>query len=141
MKRRAGRGHLEAGLPDRCERGSRIALTMCRLREDEKRVLPLPPAASPVALSSYGDWSDVYRKRWTWDQVVYASHTRANCISACSWNVFVKDGIVWREEQNAIYEASEPDVPDFNPRGCQKGACYSDLHVRALAPAASADVA
>ncbi|UCE85711.1 MAG: molybdopterin-dependent oxidoreductase, partial [Deltaproteobacteria bacterium] len=39
----------------------------------------------------------------------------------------VKDGVAWREEQNAIYEASEPGVPDFNPRGCQKGACYTDL--------------
>ena len=37
----------------------------------------------------------------------------------------MKDGIVWREEQNAIYEPSEPGVPDFNPRGCQKGACYT----------------
>jgi DMSO reductase family type II enzyme molybdopterin subunit len=40
--------------------------------------------------------------------------------------VFVKQGIAWREEQNAIYAASE-GVPDFNPRGCQKGACYTDL--------------
>ena len=76
---------------------------------------------------SYGDWKDVWRKRWTWDSVVHSSHARANCISTCSWNVFVKDGIAWREEQNAIYEASEPGVPDFNPRGCQKGACYTNL--------------
>ena len=73
----------------------------------------------------YEGWDDVYRESWTWDKVVHSSHARANCISACSWNVFVKDGIAWREEQNAIYEASEPGVPDFNPRGCQKGACYT----------------
>ncbi|MBW2274517.1 MAG: molybdopterin-dependent oxidoreductase, partial [Deltaproteobacteria bacterium] len=29
----------------------------------------------------------------------------------------------------AIYEAPRDDVPDQNPRGCQKGACYSDLQV------------
>jgi DMSO reductase family type II enzyme molybdopterin subunit len=81
-------------------------------------------AATPAA---YGDWADVWRERWKWDKVVHSSHTRANCISACSWNVFVKEGIAWREEQNAIYAASEPGVPDFNPRGCQKGACYTDL--------------
>ena len=44
----------------------------------------------------------------------------------CAWNVFVKDGIVWREEQVADYPQTNAEVPDFNPRGCQKGACYSD---------------
>ncbi|MAE95558.1 MAG: hypothetical protein CL910_12940, partial [Deltaproteobacteria bacterium] len=77
-------------------------------------------------LVRYGDWTDLYRQRWTWDRVVRGSHNRVNCISACSWNLFVKENVVWREEQNAIYEASRPDVPDFNPRGCQKGCSYSD---------------
>jgi DMSO reductase family type II enzyme molybdopterin subunit len=77
----------------------------------------------------YNDFADVYRERWKWDKVVKGTHTRANCVSACSWNVFVKDGIAWREEQNAIYEAPRPDVPDLNPRGCQKGACYTALQL------------
>jgi DMSO reductase family type II enzyme molybdopterin subunit len=98
---------------------------MCRFEERAARV---PVAAGvPLAPIDYGDWRDVYRDKWIWDKVVHSSHTRANCISACSWNVFVKDGIAWREEQNAVYEASEPGVPDFNPRGCQKGACYTHL--------------
>lgn len=75
----------------------------------------------------FDDWSDVYREKWKWDRIVKGSHNRANCFSACSWNLFVKEGVVWREEQNANYDASRPDVPDFNPRGCQKGGCYSDL--------------
>ncbi len=51
----------------------------------------------------------------------------ANCgYQRCAWNVYVKDGIVWREEQVAAYPQTNPEVPDFNPRGCQKGACYSD---------------
>jgi DMSO reductase family type II enzyme molybdopterin subunit len=83
--------------------------------------------AGRAAPPSYGDWRDVWQRRWTWDRVARTSHARANCVSTCSWNVFVKDGVVWREEQNAIYGASEPGVPDFNPRGCQKGACYSAL--------------
>ena len=33
--------------------------------------------------------------------------------------------MVWREEQAADYPRVRPDVPDFNPRGCQKGGCYS----------------
>jgi DMSO reductase family type II enzyme molybdopterin subunit len=70
----------------------------------------------------------VWRDNWTWDRVAKGTHTRANCIGACAWNVFVKDGVVWREEQDTVYESpSRADVPDGNPRGCQKGACYSDL--------------
>jgi len=50
-----------------------------------------------------------------------------NCVGACAWNLYVKDGMVWREEQKSTYEASAPGLPDFNPRGCQKGACGSNL--------------
>ncbi|MFN8544435.1 MAG: molybdopterin-dependent oxidoreductase [Candidatus Binatia bacterium] len=106
------------------------AVGLSRLRRSQPAapsgVLPPKHPVTPVA---YHDWTDVYRARWRWDRVVKGTHTRANCISACSWNVYVKDGIAWREEQNAVYEAPRPDVPDLNPRGCQKGACYSDLQV------------
>ncbi len=91
-----------------------------------------PPAAAPEVaalppLPDYRNWEDLYREQWTWDRIVKGTHTRVNCIAACSWNLFVKDGIVWREEQNAIYEAPNASVPDMNPRGCQKGGCYSQL--------------
>jgi DMSO reductase family type II enzyme molybdopterin subunit len=107
-----------------------LALGLCHLR----RRAPAPPRVAVPAVPRtavepihYGDHGDVWRERWTWDAVVHSSHTRANCISTCSWNVFVKQGIAWREEQNAIYAQTEPGVPDFNPRGCQKGACYTHL--------------
>ena len=74
-----------------------------------------------------GGWEDLYRQRWSWDTVAKGSHGWVNCRSACEWDLYVKDGIVVREEQTATYEASEPGVPDFNPRGCQKGACYTDV--------------
>jgi hypothetical protein len=35
--------------------------------------------------------------------------------------------MVWREEQADVYAREAPGLPDFAPRGCQKGACYSDL--------------
>lgn len=95
------------------------------------------PATGLGATPDYNQWTDLWRARWTWDRVAKGTHTRANCISACSWNLFVKDGIVWKEEQNAVYERPRMDVPDSNPRGCQKGACYSDLesgHTRLLYP-------
>ena len=90
-----------------------------------------PPAIAkiPAKKISYKDFSDIYREQWQWDKVVKGTHTRANCISACSWDVYVKDGIAWREEQAAIYEPPRPDVPDLNPRGCQKGACYTSLQL------------
>lgn len=86
--------------------------------------MPAPEALEPP---EYGDWRDVYRERWAWDKVVRSSHW-VNCWyqAHCAWNVYVKDGIVWREEQAADYPQVRPDVPDFNPRGCQKGACFSE---------------
>ncbi len=74
---------------------------------------------------AYRAWEDVYREEWSWDKVVNVTHIRANCISACSLQAFVRDGIVWREEQNATYEQAFEDVPDYNPRGCVAGCAYS----------------
>ena len=82
--------------------------------------------ASPTT-EKLGSWEDLYRQRWTWDSIAKGSHGWANCRSACAWDLYVKDGIVVREEQSARYEASEAGVPDFNPRGCQKGACYTEV--------------
>ena len=74
----------------------------------------------------YRGFKDLYRKRWTWDRVAKGTHL-ANCVYQrnCCWHVYIKDGLVWREEQFAGYPRTNADVPDFNPRGCQKGACYS----------------
>ena len=85
-----------------------------------------PALTGPI--SEYGDWTDLYRRSFTWDRRVRSTHL-VNCWYQrhCAWDVFVKDGIVWREEQAGAYPAVSPDVPDFNPRGCQKGACYSAL--------------
>ncbi|MEB2286034.1 MAG: hypothetical protein B6D46_03935 [Polyangiaceae bacterium UTPRO1] len=74
-----------------------------------------------------GTWEDLYRQRWSWDAVAKGSHGWLNCRSACNWDLYIKDGLVVREEQTANYEASEAGIPDFNPRGCQKGACYTEV--------------
>jgi nitrate reductase alpha subunit len=63
-----------------------------------------------------GSWEDLYRQRWDWDRVAKGSHGWLNCRSGCNWDLYVKDGVVVREEQTANYEASEPGLPDFNPR-------------------------
>lgn len=76
----------------------------------------------------YGDWKDVYLQRLAWDKRVRCTHV-VNCWYQrnCSWDVYVRDGVVVREEQAGEYPAVNDEVPDFNPRGCQKGACYSAL--------------
>jgi len=79
--------------------------------------------AETVPVARYRGVEDVYRQKWTWDKVVRGTHG-TNCAGACAFNVYVKNGIVWREEQQAEYEASG-DAPDYNPRGCQKGLCHS----------------
>ncbi|MBW2245077.1 MAG: molybdopterin-dependent oxidoreductase, partial [Deltaproteobacteria bacterium] len=86
-----------------------------------------PARAADAVKPKLAKWQDLYRERWTWDRVAKGSHGWLNCRSACNWDLYVKDGIVVREEQAANYEASEPGVPDFNPRGCQKGACYTEV--------------
>ena len=92
-------------------------------------IAPRPAAADLTP--GYDDFRDIYRERWTWDKVVRGTHTNVNCMSSCAWNLYVREGIVWREEQSSPYAASNPSVPDFNPRGCQKGASCSDLMLSA----------
>jgi DMSO reductase family type II enzyme molybdopterin subunit len=71
--------------------------------------------------------ADLQNKLWDWDRVVKGSHP-VNCWYQrhCNFNIFVKDGIVLREEQAGNYpHPNDPKVPDCNPRGCQKGVCFS----------------
>ena len=72
----------------------------------------------------YRDWEDLYRREYTWDKIGKAAHC-INCVGNCAFDVYVKDGIVIREEQLAKYPQINPNVPDANPRGCQKGAIHS----------------
>ncbi len=81
--------------------------------------------AAPVP--AYSGWKDLYRRQWTWDKVVRGTHI-INCWyqAHCAWDVYVKDGLVFREEQAAEYERVNDELPDYNPRGCQKGGCFSE---------------
>nr|WP_298413757.1 molybdopterin-dependent oxidoreductase [uncultured Halomonas sp.] len=72
----------------------------------------------------YRGWEDLYRNEWSWDKIGHAAHC-INCMGNCGWDVYVKDGIVIREEQIAKYPSVNDKVPDANPRGCQKGAIHS----------------
>jgi len=75
-----------------------------------------------------GSWADAYRSRWTWDKVTWGSHSVDCYPGGCPWRVFSKDGKVVREEQSGTLKPVEAGIPDMNPMGCQKGACWSHCH-------------
>ncbi|WP_238883786.1 nitrate reductase subunit alpha [Clostridium sp. YIM B02551] len=66
----------------------------------------------------------IYRNRWQHDKVVRSTHG-VNCTGSCSWDVYVKDGLVTWELQRTDYPSTGPDMPDFEPRGCPRGATFS----------------
>ncbi|MEQ6376907.1 nitrate reductase subunit alpha [Bacillaceae bacterium S4-13-56] len=70
------------------------------------------------------DWENVYRRRWQHDKVIRSTHG-VNCTGSCSWNIYVKDGLVTWEGQATDYPTTGPDMPDFEPRGCPRGASFS----------------
>lgn len=70
------------------------------------------------------EWEKLYRQRWQHDKVVRTTHG-VNCTGSCSWKVFVKDGIITWENQQTDYPSCGPDMPEFEPRGCPRGASFS----------------
>ena len=80
------------------------------------------------------EWESFYRDRWQHDRVVRSTHG-VNCTGSCSWKIHVKDGIVAWETQQTDYPSNGPDAPEYEPRGCPRGASfswyvYSPLRVR-----------
>ena len=65
-----------------------------------------------------------YRDRWSYDKVVRSTHG-VNCTGSCSWQVFVKDGVITWEAQATDYPTVGPDRPEYEPRGCPRGASFS----------------
>ncbi|MEC0180761.1 nitrate reductase subunit alpha [Paenibacillus peoriae] len=70
------------------------------------------------------DWESLYRGRWQHDKVVRSTHG-VNCTGSCSWNVYVKDGIITWETQKTDYPTTGVDFPEYEPRGCPRGASFS----------------
>ena len=77
---------------------------------------------------------DLYRRRWQHDRVVRSTHG-VNCTGSCSWNIYVKNGIVTWEMQATDYPTIDPALPPLEPRGCARGISassylYSPLRVK-----------
>lgn len=69
-------------------------------------------------------WEDFYRNRYSHDKTVRSTHG-VNCTGGCSWEVFVKNGIITWEMQAIDYPRFDKGIPDYEPRGCQRGICFS----------------
>jgi len=69
-------------------------------------------------------WEDFYRKRWQYDKKVRSTHG-VNCTGSCSWDVYVKNGILVWETQRTDYPDCGKGFPNHEPRGCPRGATYS----------------
>ncbi|KIM11137.1 MAG: molybdopterin dinucleotide-binding protein [Sulfuricurvum sp. PC08-66] len=50
-----------------------------------------------------------------------------NCQGNCAWEVWSHNGVVTRENQSARYPSINAKIPDFNPRGCNKGVQHSQV--------------
>jgi DMSO reductase family type II enzyme molybdopterin subunit len=66
-----------------------------------------------------------YRDEWRWDKVTRGTHCVDCYPGNCPMRIYIRDGKVVREEQAGDIAVVEPGVPDANPMGCQKGACWS----------------
>jgi nitrate reductase / nitrite oxidoreductase, alpha subunit len=69
-------------------------------------------------------WEEMYHRRWEHDKVARSTHG-VNCTGGCSWQVYVKDGVVVWETQALDYPHSGIDTPNYEPRGCNRGASFS----------------
>ena len=70
------------------------------------------------------DADSFYRDRWSYDKVVRSTHG-VNCTGSCSWKIYVKDDIITWEAQQTDYPSVGPDRPEYEPRGCPRGAAFS----------------
>ena len=115
-------------------------------RPDLERLAPLLPGGEPVESllrkaqffvpgTPSTDYREVhreggrgaeefYRERWRHDKVVRSTHG-VNCTGSCSWKIYVKDGIITWETQQTDYPSVGPDSPEYEPRGCPRGASFS----------------
>ena len=69
-------------------------------------------------------WEEFYRNRWQHDKVIRSTHG-VNCTGSCTWQIYVKNGIVTWEMQGLDYPSLEAGLPPYEPRGCQRGISFS----------------
>ena len=81
------------------------------------------PNTNPTEKMYRDEFSFMYGKK---EEHGYAYHC-VNCQGNCAWEVWSHDGVVTRENQSSRYPSINPKIPDFNPRGCNKGVQHSQV--------------
>jgi complex iron-sulfur molybdoenzyme family reductase subunit alpha len=84
----------------------------------------LAQTGDPKASYDYTGWENFHRGQWLWDKKTRGAHL-INCTGACPHFVYTRDGVVIREEQSKDMPALT-GIPEYNPRGCNKGECAVD---------------
>ena len=75
--------------------------------------------------SSAAASEDRYRDQWRWDKTARATHCVDCYPGNCPMQVYIRDGEVVARGAGGDFPVIERGVPDANPMGCQKGACWS----------------
>ena len=92
----------------------------------------------PLRSYPYRGWEDLYREQFTWDKVVRSTHS-ANCTGSCSWKVYVKDGVMLREEQAADYPRINAGPARLQPARLPEGRLLRRVRLRRAAAQVPAD--
>ncbi|MFD7556808.1 nitrate reductase subunit alpha [Streptomyces sp. NPDC059835] len=112
-KARATAEHAADAITDRLLQAGRLLAKAPRTADDRA-----------VFRTDQGVNDTPYRERWAHDKVVRSTHG-VNCTGSCSWQVYVKDGLITWETQATDYPSTGPDRPEYEPRGCPRGASFS----------------
>ena len=99
-----------------------LGLSLGRLSFEPAKALGATAAEPAAGGPDYRSWEDVYRARWTWDSIAKGTHY-VNCWyqAHCNWNVYVKEGVVFREEQVANVPPDEPGRAGLQPARLSEG--------------------
>jgi DMSO reductase family type II enzyme molybdopterin subunit len=85
-----------------------------------------PGAAQPSAARTEAHYRDEFAATYGDGEAHGYAYHCVNCQGNCAWEVWTDaGGRVTRENQSCCYPALAPDVPDANPRGCNKGVQHS----------------
>lgn len=98
-------------------------LTMMRARGLVRRE-SVDPTGRTTTQRPDRAWERFYRDRWSHDKIVRTTHG-VNCTGSCAWDVYVKDGLITWEHQSTDYPTVGPQSPEYEPRGCPRGASFS----------------
>ena len=78
------------------------------------------PSGHQITEEGGREWENFYRDRWSYDKVVRTTHG-VNCTGSCSWNIYVKNGVVAWENQATDYPETPDDMPDYEPKSMLLG--------------------